>query len=197
MVTSVRIVSAFLGVALTVSPLTSPQMADLGTSTIRPAVPVAKIAVGYLASLAAPVGSLSITVPAGRNYGAGFVGGVVGGELGTVMVSDSRPVNPNTWVVRVSSTSFTTGAGLPAQTITNNRVSYWSGTATSSSGGGNLVPGQPTSAQAQTLDIPRTAFSKTSGNQDNTVAWSPRLSIMIPTGATSGTYTGRITHSVA
>lgn len=155
--------------------------------------------------LAAPVAlgmlrqtGLAITVPGTRSYGAAPVGSTIGGTLGPVSVSDFRgSLNPNAWVVTVTSTAYTTGAAGPSQTIANSRVSYWSGSATSSTGGGTLVPGQPTAAQAVVLSAPRVAFSKTSGSGNNRVTWNPTLSIMVPTGVTGGTYTGRITHSVA
>jgi hypothetical protein len=141
---------------------------------------------------------LAISVPPARSYGSGFVGGSVGGPLGTVSVRDTRLINPNAWVATVSSTIFTTGGGsLPAQRISNTFVSYWSGPATRSTGGGILVPGQPTRAQAVTLGTPRTAFSKISGSGNNTVEWAPTVTITIPAGTAAGLYAGTITHSVA
>ncbi|MDG4768393.1 hypothetical protein O7632_30510 [Solwaraspora sp. WMMD406] len=141
---------------------------------------------------------LNITVPGTRSYGAAPVGASISGPLGPVTVRDFRgPVNPNSWVVTVTSTAYTTGAAGPSQTIANSRVSYWSGPATRSTGGGTLVPGQPTSAQAVVLSAPRIAFRKTTGNGNNRVTWNPTVIIAVPTGVTGGTYTGRITHSVA
>ncbi|MGW4500133.1 hypothetical protein ACWENR_16160 [Micromonospora sp. NPDC004336] len=149
------------------------------------------------ARLARTVG-VDITVPASVNLGSGFTGGTLTGQLGTVEVRDSRgPINPNAWVATVSTTVFVTGGGGPQRTIGADRVSYWSGPAVRSTGGGTLVPGQPTSAQAVTLDVTREAFRKTSGNGNNTVAWAPTLRIAVPTGIVGGTYRGVVTHSVA
>jgi hypothetical protein len=141
--------------------------------------------------------TLTITVPASRSFGSVFPGSSVSGQLGTVTVSDTRAINPNTWTVTVSSTAYTTGGASPSQTIANSQISYWSGPQTAGSGGGTRVPGQLTSAQAQTLGVPRIAFSKTSGNPNNTCQWNPTVIINVPAGAVGGLYTGRITHSVA
>ncbi|MGQ5259295.1 hypothetical protein ACTWLT_00910 [Micromonospora sp. ZYX-F-536] len=147
--------------------------------------------------LARTVG-VDITVPASVNLGAGIAGGTLTRQLGTVEVSDFRgPVNPNTWVATVSATIFITGAGGAQRTIDKSRISYWSGPATRSTGGGTLVPGQVTSAQAVTLDVIRESFRKTGGNGNNTVAWVPTVRVAIPTGIVAGTYRGTITHSVA
>ncbi|MCL7459389.1 hypothetical protein ACIBVK_04390 [Micromonospora echinofusca] len=152
---------------------------------------------GRTVRLARTVG-VDITVPASVNLGSGFTGGTVIRQLGTVEVRDSRgQVNPNAWVATVSATVFVTGAGGAQRTIANERVSYWSGPVARSTGGGTLVPGQPTSAQAVTLDVAREAFRKTTGNGNNTVAWVPTVRIAIPTGIVGGTYRGTITHSVA
>ncbi|GAB3856371.1 hypothetical protein GCM10029963_52580 [Micromonospora andamanensis] len=159
------------------------------------------------AEAAAPVGrtvrlvgtvGVDITVPAAVNLGTAFTGGVLTGSLGRVEVTDFRgPVNPNTWVATVSATIFTTGAGGPQRTISNASVFYWSGPAVQSTGGGTLVPGQPTQAQAVALNVTREAFRKTSGNGNNRVAWSPSVRIVVPNGIIGGVYRGTITHSVA
>ncbi|AVT36548.1 hypothetical protein C6W10_08735 [Plantactinospora sp. BB1] len=140
---------------------------------------------------------LSITVPATASLGAGLPGATLSRRLGVVTVRDSRPINPNTWTVTVTSTPFITGSGSAAQTIPTSRVSYWSGPVTRHTGGGNLVPGQPTSAQAQALTVPRIAFRKTSGNANNRVSWMPTLVVSIPSGAVVGLYRGTVTHSVS
>ncbi|MGK5743183.1 hypothetical protein [Micromonospora sp. URMC 103] len=147
--------------------------------------------------LAKTVG-VDIIVSPSVNLGSGFAGGTLTGQLGPVEVRDSRgPVNPNTWVATVSATAFVTGAGGAQRTIPNSRISYWSGPVTRSTGGGVLVPGQPTAAQAVTLDVTRQAFRKTAGNGNNMVFWMPTIRIAIPTGIVAGTYRGTITHSVA
>ncbi|QGN46518.1 hypothetical protein ACN26Y_09575 [Micromonospora sp. WMMD558] len=161
------------------------------------AVPVAAASAPRTVRSALTVG-VDITVPAAVDLGSGLAGGALTGSLGVVEVRDARgPVNPNTWVATVSATVFVTGAGGPQRTITRDRISYWSGPATRSTGGGTVVPGQPTQAQAVTLDVTRQAFRKTSGNGNNQVRWSPTVRIAIPAGIVAGTYRGTITHSVA
>ncbi|MER7439326.1 hypothetical protein [Micromonospora avicenniae] len=141
---------------------------------------------------------VDITVPAAVNLGAGLAGGTLTGQLGRVEVTDFRgSVNPNTWVATVSATIFTTGAGGAQRTITNDRISYWSGPAVRSTGGGTLVPGQLGAAQAVTLAATREAFRKTAGSGNNSVAWVPIIRVAIPTGIIAGLYRGTIIHSVA
>ncbi|WFE37162.1 hypothetical protein [Micromonospora sp. WMMD998] len=147
--------------------------------------------------LALTVG-VDITVPPSVNLGTGFVGGVLTGQLGTVEVRDQRGnVNPNLWVATVSATAFVTGGGGAQRTIANGQVSYWSGPAVRSTGGGTLVPGQLTAAQAVALNVTREAFRKTAGNGNNTVSWAPTIRVAVPSTVVAGTYTGTITHSVA
>lgn len=141
---------------------------------------------------------VDITVPAAVSLGSGIPGSNLTGQVGVVEVRDVRgPVNPNVWVATVSATVFVTGAGGAQRTIPPGRISYWSGPAVRSTGGGTLVPGQPTQAQAVTLDLPREAFRKTAGNGNNEVRWVPTIRVAIPAGIVAGTYRGTITHSVA
>jgi len=188
-----RRLSVWVGLAVLAGSML-PLPLTVGATAAEPAVAAAP---RWLPALAARQQTLSITVPATRSYGAGFRGLTIGGQLGTVTVRDFRSINPNVWVATVSSSSYTTGGATAPETIGNDRISYWSGTATSVTGGGTLVPGQPTSGAAVVLSVPRTAFSKTSGSGNNTVSWNPTVSIAIPTGAVAGPYTGTITHSVA
>ncbi|MEU2109950.1 hypothetical protein [Streptomyces sp. NPDC019507] len=140
---------------------------------------------------------LTITVPAGVNLGSTFPGSSLGRQLGEIRVSDKRGGQNTVWTATVAATDFTTPGGGPARQISRSRFSYWSGQATATTGSGTRVPGQATSAQAQSLSVPRTAFAKTSGNGNNTTVWHPTLIVAVPTTAVGGTYTGTITHSVA
>ncbi|KWV30202.1 hypothetical protein [Micromonospora rifamycinica] len=141
--------------------------------------------------------NLDITVPASVNLGAAFAGSTLSGSLGNVTVTDSRAALSATWTASVTSTAFTTGGGSAEETILPNLVEYWSGPAISTTGTGTFVPGQPTSADAVTLNLPRTAFSKTSGSGNNTATWNPSLRITLPPAAVGGLYSGTVTHSVA
>ncbi|MBT2391837.1 hypothetical protein J7E87_20980 [Streptomyces sp. ISL-1] len=144
-----------------------------------------------------PSGTLSITVPAAVNLGSAFPGSSISRQIGEVRVSDRRGGQNAVWTAKVSASDFTTPGGGAARQISRNQLSYWSGQATSTMGPGTRVPGQATSAQAQSLSVPRTAFAKTSGNGNNTTAWQPTLIVAVPATAVGGTYTGTITHSVA
>ncbi|SCL40132.1 hypothetical protein GA0074692_5613 [Micromonospora pallida] len=142
--------------------------------------------------------NLDITVPESVSIGSTTAGGTITGSLGTVVVEDHRgSLNPNLWTVTVSATVFVTGAGGSGRTIAASQVAYWSGPATRSTGGGILVPGQLTAAQAVTLGATRVAFRKTAGNGNNTVYWSPTLRVTVPAGVVAGTYYGTVTHSIA
>ena len=85
---------------------------------------------------------------------------------------------------------------LSPRRFPRSHVSYWSGPATATSGTGTLTPGQATAADAQTLDVNRTAFGLAAGTGNNSVTWNPTVLIAIPAASVAGTYTGAITHSV-
>ncbi|GAB3149162.1 hypothetical protein GCM10027290_34890 [Micromonospora sonneratiae] len=169
---------------------------------------IATVAVTAAPAVAQPSGDTTVTftvatsnlvihVPASASLGSGFPGSTISGQLGTVQVVDSRAFLNATWTASVTSTSFTTGDRSPAETISNHEVDYWSGLPTAVTGLGNVIPGQPTAADAQSLDVPRTAYSKTTGSGDNSVSWNPTLVIGIPAVAVGGLYSGTVTHSVA
>ncbi|MDQ0942787.1 hypothetical protein QFZ67_004492 [Streptomyces sp. V1I1] len=147
--------------------------------------------------IAQPSGTLTITVPAAVSLGAAFPGSSISRQLGEVQVSDRRGGQNAVWTATVSASDFTTPGGGAARQISRNQLSYWSGQATRTIGPGTRVPGQATSAQAQSLSLPRKAFAKTSGNGNNTTAWQPTLTVAVPATAVGGTYTGTVTHSVA
>ncbi|HUR77118.1 MAG TPA: hypothetical protein VMZ22_04155 [Acidimicrobiales bacterium] len=112
-------------------------------------------------------------------------------------VNASGVVAPS-FVATVTSTVFTTGAGSLNETIQKTNISYWSGTATSSSGTfTSLTPGQSNAAAAQTLAVPRTAFTGVALALSVAVSWNPTLIVAIPSNAVAGTYTATVTHSVA
>ncbi|WP_067173583.1 hypothetical protein [Microtetraspora niveoalba] len=143
---------------------------------------------------------LTITVPNGPvNIGGGAPGGTISGQLGSVQVADERAILTATWVATVVAATggFTTGGGTAAETIPNTDVLYWSGPATATTGTGTFVPGQANAGAAQSLDIARTAFSKTTGSGMNSATWNPTIEVNVPASAVGGTYTGTVNHSVA
>ncbi|WP_249346296.1 hypothetical protein [Microbispora sp. H11081] len=150
-------------------------------------------------SVTAP-GALTITVPDGPvSIGSGAPSAQISGQLGPITVADQRAALTATWVATVSAASggFTTGGGTAAETVPNSAVLYWSGPATATTGTGTFVPGQLDAAAAQSLDVSRTAFSKTSGSGVNSATWDPTLVVNVPAQAVAGTYTGTVNHSVA
>ncbi|GLX07899.1 hypothetical protein [Microbispora sp. NBRC 16548] len=178
--------------ALTMTPAAQPALA--GTC---PASTTCPTTVTFTVN--APDG-LTITVPESPvNIGSGAPGGQISGFLGPVTVSDQRAVLTATWVATVSAAvgGFTTGGGTAAETVPNTEVLYWSGPATATTGTGTFVPGQVDAAAAQSLDVSRTAFSKTSGSGDNSATWDPTIVVNVPAQAVAGTYTGTVNHSVA
>jgi hypothetical protein len=171
-------------------------------------VAVAVVGAASLPAVAQPSGDTTVTftvatanltleVPASRNLGSGFPGQTISGQLGTVTVIDERAAADATWTASVISTQFDTGTDSPSETVPPNLVDYWSGPATATTGTGTFVPGQPTRADRQSLERPRTAFSKTAGSGNNRASWSPTLEITIPQDAVGGLYSGTVTHSVA
>jgi hypothetical protein len=143
--------------------------------------------------------ALSISVPGSKNVGTTQVGSgsTISSQLGTVTVNASGIVAPS-FVATVTSTVFTTGSGTANETIAKSRVSYWSGSATSTTGTfASLVPGQANAAAAQDLSLPRTAFSAVGLVLTIAVSWNPTVIVNPPTNAVAGTYSGTITHSVA
>ncbi|MER5334962.1 hypothetical protein [Micromonospora sp. NPDC002717] len=173
--------------------LTAAAAAVVALATPASAAPTGDTIVTFTVATA----DLNVTVPPSVNVGSVFAGSSITGELGTVTVNDERAALNATWTATVSSSAFTTGGGTAAETIPPALVEYWSGAATSVTGTGALVPGQPTQNDAVTLSVPRTAFSKTSGAGDNSASWAPDIRIAIPASAVGGTYRGVITHSVA
>ena len=59
------------------------------------------------------------------------------------------------------------------------------------------MPGQATTALAQHLPGPVTAFTGAFGLITGTVSWNPSIVIQPPAGTPAGSYTGTITHSIA
>lgn len=142
-------------------------------------------------------GSLGITVPAGPvDLGSAPPGDTLTGELGEVSVSDTRGGEDSVWVARAYGSIFTSGA----LEIPPTAISYWSGEAITSAGGGTFTAGQPAVGDAVPLGFfatPITVFSHSGGTGGSTATWNPNLILRIPITAQVGTYTGTVGHSVA
>ncbi|WP_433551932.1 ice-binding family protein [Micromonospora zamorensis] len=147
-------------------------------------------------STCAEPGELSISAPETADLGSANLGGVVSGQLGPVTVTDERLLSAPSWTATVVASNFVT-SGVPVHTISNTNASYWSGPATATSGIGTFTSGQPTAADAEIINVERTAFTLTEGIGNNSVTWDPVVSVQIPMAAVAGSYTGTITFSVA
>ncbi len=142
-------------------------------------------------------GPLSISVPASVSLGTGAPGSQLTGPLGATTVSDLRGALVGSWTASVTSSSFSTGGGTAAETISNTNVSYASGMATSATGIGVMTPGQVSTAVAQALSSSQTAYAATATVGNTSAVWNPTLMVAVPASAVVGTYTGTLTHSVA
>lgn len=118
----------------------------------------------------------------------------ISAALPKVTVSDTRNPTLGSWTVKVDATSFTDGAVTPV-TIAGTKVSYWSGAATILSGVVVPVGQQAAQVNAVTLDAQRDAVVATGAVGNNTVEFTPSLSVDV-TGVPVGTYTGNVVHSV-
>jgi hypothetical protein len=140
------------------------------------------------------VGGLSMTVPASADLGSGDPGTTIGpSAIGAVTVTDVRAALGASWTATASSTSFTTGAGTPAETIPAGDVTYDPGAMTSTTGTGTFTP----SAAFTLSGTPQDAVAATAITGDNTGTWDPALSVAVPAAAVGGVYTGTLTQSVA
>lgn len=144
-------------------------------------------------------GGLSISVPgtAVLSSSTPINASSFSASLGPVTVSDARTGVVTGWTATVSSSDFTTGAGSASETIPNASIAYWSGPATSTTGAATFLPGEATSAAAQSLSSARTAFSAVTASSGTSATWNPTIVVTIPAGVVVGQYQGTITHSAA
>jgi hypothetical protein len=138
-------------------------------------------------------GLLNISVPDNAYLGAANPGTTsTAASIGTVTVTDTRSAASAAWTTTASSTGLTTTAGagftIPATAITYNIATGPSvdfGTVT------------PTDHTPLALSGTPAAVVSVTGSGNNTVSWNPQLTVTVPAGAITGTYTGTLTHSVA
>ncbi len=142
-------------------------------------------------------GALNLTAPASAALGAGAIGSDVSASLGSVSVTDGRGALVAAWTATAVATNFTTGTGTAAETVNKTLVDYWSGASTSFTGVSVAAPGQPLAANAVPIDAAKTAYSLAAGVGNNSTTWAPTVVVKVPAAAVAGSYTGKITHSVA
>lgn len=183
-----------------INPLTTAIVLAAAMPAALPAAvhaPSASAAVAPATYVLARAGELTITAPVAASLGSGPPGSQRTVQMGTVTVTDRRDPGSGAWTATVSSTNYTRTTA-PVATIGRANMSYWSGPATATQGGGTFIPGQPTAASRVTLAVQRTAFSHTAVAGVNNASWIPTLVLSIPfSGVSTGVYTGVITHSVA
>jgi hypothetical protein len=142
-------------------------------------------------------GALGISAPASAALGSSAPGTTLTSSLGSITVTDTRANLNASWTATAGTTTFVTGGGTTGETVAKSSVSYASGAATATSGVGVFTPGQTTTAVAEAMTNPVTAFTLTVGTGNNSASWNPTIIIAVPAAAVAGTYTGTITHSVA
>lgn len=133
-------------------------------------------------------GSLTISVPATFNLGTASAGSTISVSMGSVTVADTRGTSAG-WTVGVIASALTnTTVG---NTIIPTAMSYTTGVITPS-GTVTMVEQDQTNL---TGVVPVATASLGSGHFGAT--WAPTLTVVIPSAAADGLYTGTITQSVA
>jgi hypothetical protein len=137
-------------------------------------------------------GALAITVPAGPvdlgTVAASINAQTVSSPLGLVTVTDNRGGTAG-WVATAGANDFT--GPMNISTSAAGSVTYASGTATVT-GVATVTP-----TDQDHLYPPSTVQTATGVNGVNTAAWNPTITVTIPGGTQTGTYSTTITHSVS
>lgn len=137
----------------------------------------------------APVGSLSISTPPTFSYGTTIANSTLIKQMGPVTVTDDRGGTTG-WIVSVIASALT-NQSPPANTIIPTAMSYSSGLFLKT-GTGILVEQDQTDLTGELSVV-----TETSTVGIMTATWNPTMTLVIPAGASEGTYTGTITQSVA
>jgi hypothetical protein len=134
-------------------------------------------------------GVLSISVPGTFALGGAVTATTLNGQLGPVQVTDERSADPTEWTASVSATPFTNG------THTLGAATYDPGVVTTTG-----IPASQITTQVVTLSTSTqtvvTLDGGTGFSGNNTAVWNPTVTVVIPVGSVTGTYTSTITHSV-
>ena len=97
------------------------------------------------------------------------------------------------WTATVSSTSFATGGGTPAETIPVGDASYNITALSQATGPATFTPVPVT----QLSTTPQPVVSATNVTGNTSVTWNPIIKVTVPPSAIAGLYTATITHSVS
>lgn len=174
---------AIAGSMLAVSPS---QAATTGSTTATFSVLAGELAITVPTSVAATAFTQNSSVLTGTS---------VTGALGTTTVSDTRNTALATAVtVKASSTGFTHSTDS-TKTIAASNATLATGTVTFSGGmvaSSTALPATETLATAGGQTI---LLALTTGNGQ--ASYSPTLTVTVPGGTTSGTYSGAVTQTVS
>jgi hypothetical protein len=125
------------------------------------------------------------------------IGGTATGSLGVVEVTDNQGLDGGSWNATASTTTFTTGDGDAAETIPITDVGYDPGAAAdvTTTGTVTITTHDITIAGGGLTGDP-TVVAATDISGDNTASWNPVISVLVPSTAVIGDYSGTITNSV-
>ncbi len=138
-----------------------------------------------------PAGSLTISVPASIALGTTTSPSTLVFQMETMTVTDSRGTSAG-WTASVI-VSALTNSGPSANTIIPSYMSYSSGVISAhGSGSATFVEHDQTDLTSQ-----KSVVTAASASGTYSATWSPTFTLVVPAGATDGSYTGTITHSVA
>jgi hypothetical protein len=139
--------------------------------------------------ITAPAGPVALSNPS--------IGGTATGSLGVVEVTDNQGLDGGGWTATASTTPFTTGGGDAAETIPVTDVGYDPGTAAdvTTTGTVTIATTDITIAGGGLTGDP-TVVAATDITGDNTASWNPVISVLVPSTAVIGDYSGTITNSV-
>lgn len=134
-------------------------------------------------------GVLAITVPGTFAVTGSVTDTTLGGQLGAVQVTDERSADPAAWTTSVNATPFVNGSH------TLGAATYDPGVVTTT----GIPPSQVTTNVVTLSTSPQAVVTLDGGtgfSGNNTGAWNPNITVAIPAGTVTGTYTSTITHSV-
>ena len=125
------------------------------------------------------------------------IGGTATGSLGVVEVTDNQGLDGGSWNATASTTTFTTGDGDAAETIPITDVGYDPGAAADVTPTGTVtITTHDITIAGGGLTGDPTVVAATDISVDNTASWNPVISVLVPSTAVIGDYSGTITNSV-
>ena len=144
-------------------------------------------------------GTLDLTVPDSTvSLDTGVAPGqTASGLLGDVVVADNRDLDGATWTVSASDTDFKTGSGTGNSLILADLATYITNTVTSPTAGSAAAIAPYDTGGPLSSTTPADVVSEAGFNGANDATWDPTISIAVPSTASTGTYSGTITHSLS